>query len=185
LVNYHYVTSAQRDSLDIVKVVDGHTHPIGSRDVESYYIFGDPLLAPSDGVVVEVVDGLPDQEIGSADSRHFGGNHLVIDISGGRYILLAHLRQGSIQVAIGDQITAGQPIAEVGNSGNTTEPHIHIQAFNLPSFESAEEDLPEFLRTARTYPLVFRDVVLTRNGSATTPSAVDPRRGDMVRPRAP
>jgi murein DD-endopeptidase MepM/ murein hydrolase activator NlpD len=132
--------------------------------------------------VTSVVDGLADQPIGSVDHKHPAGNHLVIDISGGRYIMLAHLRQGSIRVAIGDRVTAGQAIAEIGNSGNTTEPHLHIQAFNLPSFGLAIDDLAELLRTARTYPLLFRDVVLTRNGLASSATVIDPRRGDLIKP---
>jgi murein DD-endopeptidase MepM/ murein hydrolase activator NlpD len=182
LVNYHYVTSAQRDSLDIVQVVDGRSHPSGNTDLDSYYIFGAPLLAPVDGVVTSVIDGHADQQIGSVDRDHEAGNHIVVEISDGQYILLAHIRQGSIQVAVGDRVSAGQVLAEVGNSGGSTEPHIHIQAFNLPSFDLAETDLAELLRVARTYPLVFRDVVLTRNGSASTLIAVDPRRGDLIRP---
>ena len=185
LVNYHYVTSAQRDALDIVQIVDGHTRPPGTSDLDSYYIFGDPLLAPADGVVTSVVDGLADQPIGSGDNEHQAGNQIVIDIAGGRYLMLAHIRQDSIEVAVGDRVAAGQVIAEVGNSGNSTEPHIHIQAFSLPSFELADDDLVELLRVARTYPLVFRDVVLTRNGSEFSPAVVDPRRGDLIKPVPP
>jgi len=182
LVNYHYVTSAQRDAFDIVQIVDGRTHQSGSTDLDSYHIFGAPLLAPASGVVTSVVDGLVDQPIGSADYEHQAGNHLVIDFSEGRYLMLAHLREGSIEVEVGDRVTAGQVIAQVGNSGNTTEPHVHIQALNLPSFELANEDLVELLRTVRTYPLVLRDVILIRNGSESEPALVDPRRGDVVRP---
>ncbi|MDP9493779.1 MAG: M23 family metallopeptidase [Actinomycetota bacterium] len=182
LVNYHYVTSAQRDAFDIVQIVDGRTHPPESTDLDSYHIFGTPLLAPASGVVTSVVDDLADQPIGSADHEHQAGNHLVIDISKGRYLMLAHLREGSINVDVGDRVTAGQVIAQVGNSGNTTEPHVHIQALNLPSFELANEDLVELLRTVRTYPLVLRDVILIRNGSESEPAVVDPRRGDVVRP---
>ena len=182
LVNYHYVTSAQRDAFDIVQIVDGRTHQPGSTNLDSYHIFGAPLLAPESGVVTSVVDDLADQPIGSADYEHQAGNHLVIDISEGRYLMLAHLREGSIKVEVGDRVTAGQVIAQVGNSGNTTEPHVHIQALNLPWFELADEDIVELLRTVRTYPLVLSDVLLTRNGSKSEPAVVDPRRGDFVRP---
>lgn len=182
LVNYHYVTSAQRNALDIVQIVDGRSHAVGTTDLDSYYIFGALLLAPADGIVTSVVDGLADQTIGSMDRENVAGNHVVINISGGRYVLLAHIRQGTIKVAVGDRVLAGEAIAEVGNSGGSTEPHIHIQAFNLPSFELADSDFAELLRTARTYPLVFRGVVLTRRGSESMPIAVDPRRGDLIGP---
>jgi murein DD-endopeptidase MepM/ murein hydrolase activator NlpD len=66
--------------------------------------------------------------IGSTDSRYQSGNNVVIDISGERYLLMGHLSPGSIQVKVGDHVELGQQIAKVGNSGNTPEPHLHIQA---------------------------------------------------------
>jgi murein DD-endopeptidase MepM/ murein hydrolase activator NlpD len=86
------------------------------------------VLAPADAVVTFVLDGRPDQMIGSTDRRYQSGNNVVIGIGGGRYLLMGHLSPGSIQVKVGDQVTLGQQIAKVGNSGNTTEPHLHIQA---------------------------------------------------------
>jgi hypothetical protein len=182
LVNYHHVTSTQRDALDLLQVVDGHTHPAGSTDLDDYYIYGQPLLAPADGVVASVRDGLPDQPIGSVDHEHHAGNYVVIDIGGGRYLMIGHLQQNTVRVAAGDAVAAGQVIARVGNSGNTDQPHIHIQAQNVGSFDDTTDDPGELLRTVRTYPLLFEGVVLTRDGTASTPSAVDPRRGDLVRP---
>lgn len=76
LVNYHYVTSAQRDSLDIVQIVDGRSHPIGNTDLDSYHIFGAQLRGPTDGIVTSVVDGLADQQIGSVDREHEAGTTL-------------------------------------------------------------------------------------------------------------
>ena len=182
LVNYHYVTSAQRHAIDLVQLVDGRTHTVGGSDLDDYYIFGAAVLAPSDGVVTSVVDGLADQPIGSEDHGHPAGNHIVIDVSGERYLLLAHLREGSVQVEVGDRVAAGQVIAQAGNSGSTTEPHVHMQAFNLPSFELASENMVELLRTVHTYPLVFRDVLLIRNRSVSEHEQADVRRGDSVRP---
>jgi D-alanyl-D-alanine carboxypeptidase len=184
LVNYHHVSSSQRDAIDILQVVDGRTHQPGNTDLDSYHIYGKPVLAPADGTITFVVDGHPDQPIGSVDNRHQAGNNLVIDIGGNRYIEIGHLRPGSINVAVGDRVTAGQPIAQVGNSGNTSEPHIHIQAQNQPTGIDDINDINvgEFLRTHHTYPLVFRNVALTRDGQTTTPTTADPRRGDLLRP---
>jgi hypothetical protein len=151
LVNYHHVTSTQRDALDILQIVDGH----------------------------------PDQRIGTVDNRHQAGNHVVIDIGRGRFIMMGHLRPGSIRVRVGDRVRAGQEIAQVGNSGNTDQPHLHIQAQNQPSGIDDVTAIPDpgkLLRTLRTYPLLFRGVVLTRDGAASRPAAADPRRGDQVRP---
>jgi hypothetical protein len=128
LVNYHHVSATQRDALDILQAREGSTHDSDRRELTSYYIYGKPVLAPADAVVTFVLDGRPDQMIGSTDRRYQSGNNVVIGIGGGRYLLMGHLSPGSIQVKVGDQVTLGQQIAKVGNSGNTTEPHLHIQA---------------------------------------------------------
>jgi hypothetical protein len=190
LVNYHRVGSTQSNALDIMQVVDGRTHRPGSTDLTGYYIYDEPVLAPADGVVTAVLDGRPDLPIGSADSHYQTGNHVVIDIGGGRYLMMGHLRQGSILVTIGDRVRVGQPIARVGNSGNTSEPHIHIQAqtlgIGIGDVQALDRaDIVRLSRTLHTYPLVFRDVVLTRHAAESQPAAADPRRGDLVRPVGP
>jgi hypothetical protein len=85
---------------------------------------------------------------------------------------------------IGLQVKVGQQIAKVGNSGNTTEPHLHIQAQTVGTGvgDIATIDAPALIRTLRTTPLVFTDVVLSRGGSESRPANADPRRGDLVRP---
>jgi len=183
-VNYHYVTSTQRDALDILQARDDRTHQPGSTELTSYYIYGKPVLAPADGTVTFIQDGRPDQRIGSTDNHFQSGNNIVIDIGGGRYLMMAHLSPGSIQVKVGDHVKQGQPIARVGNSGNTTEPHLHIQAQTIGTGigDVATMDAPAIIRTLHTYPLVFTHVVLTRRGNESHPANVDPRRGDLLRP---
>jgi murein DD-endopeptidase MepM/ murein hydrolase activator NlpD len=184
LVNYHHVTKAQSDALDILQVVDGQTHRAGSTALDSYYIYGKSLLAPVDGVVTSVVDGLADQPIGSVDldPANQAGNQVVIDAGGGRYIMFGHIRPGTIRVAVGDRVRTGEVMAQVGNSGNTDEPHVHIQAMNLPELDLGTDDPIGLLRSIRTFPLVFRDVTLTRGGTVSDPALADPRRGDLVAP---
>jgi hypothetical protein len=190
LVNYHHVGSTQSNALDIMQTIDGRTHRPGSTELTSYYIYDKPILAPAGGVVTFVLDGRPDLPIGSADPNYHAGNHIVIDIGGNRYVMMGHLRQGSIRVDVGERVSAGQPLARVGNSGNTTEPHVHIQAQSLPIGigdvpAMSRDEVVELARTLHTYPLVFRDVVLTRDGTQTRPATADPRRGDLVRPLTP
>ena len=184
LVNYHQIRSTQRDALDIMQVVDGSIHRPGNTDLTSYYIYDQPVLAPARGTVTYVVDGQPDLPIGSVDSQHPTGNQLVIDIGGGRYLLMGHLRQGSIAVNAGERVSEGQPIARVGKSGHSSHPHIHIQAQTLPTgiADIATVDGPQLVKTLHTYPLLFRGVSLIRDGVETRPPAVDPRRGDFARP---
>jgi murein DD-endopeptidase MepM/ murein hydrolase activator NlpD len=170
--------------LDILQSRDGRTHQPGSNELTSYYIYGKPVLAPAEGTVTFVQGSRPDQHIGSTDRRFESGNNIVIDIGGGRYLMMAHLSPGSIQVKVGDHVRLGQPIAKVGNSGNTTEPHLHIQAQTVGTGvgDIATINAPALLRTLHTMPLVFTEVVLTRRGSESRPAAADPRRGDLVRP---
>jgi murein DD-endopeptidase MepM/ murein hydrolase activator NlpD len=182
--NYHYVTSTQRDALDILQARNGRTHQPGDTGLTSCYIYGKTVLAPATGTVTFVLDGRPDQPIGSTDGHYQSGNNIVIDVGGGRYVLMAHLSPGSIQVKVGDQVKVGQPLARVGNSGNTTEPHLHIQAQTIGTGigDVATMDVPTTIRTLHTRPLVFTDVVITRRGEESQPDSADPRRGDFVRP---
>jgi Peptidase family M23 len=184
LVNYHQTRSTQRHALDIMQVVDGSIHRPGSTDLTSYYIYDQPVRAPADGTVTYLVDGQPDLPIGSVDSQHPTGNQLVIDIGGGRYLLMGHLRQHSITVNVGEPVTEGQPIARVGKSGHSSHPHIHIQAQTQPTgiADITTIDGSQMVKTLHTYPLLFRGATLIRDGAETRPAAVDPRRGDFVRP---
>lgn len=94
--------------------------------------------------------------------------------------MMAHLSPGSIQVKVGDHVNVGQPIAKVGNSGNTTEPHLHIQAQTIGTGigDVATIDASAGLRTLHTYPLVFTHVVLTRRVAKPSPSM--PTRGVAI-----
>ena len=96
-------------------------------DPASYRIFGMPVLAPCSGTVEVVVDGLPDMPVPEYDRAHLAGNHVMLACEG-VHIALAHFRQGSVRVQVGDTVRAGQSIAEVGNSGGSNEPHLHLHA---------------------------------------------------------
>lgn len=120
-----------------------HAWPPARRPA-SFPGFGRPVLAPADGVVVRVRDRSRDHwsrnsPLGVAYllvegliREIFGpgrllGNHVVIELEGGVYAALAHLRRGSARVTAGQRVTVGQRIAECGNSGNSSEPHVHFQ----------------------------------------------------------
>jgi len=94
---------------------------------ERYAIHGHPVLSPCDGVVVTAVDGLPDHDPYAPRADHPEGNHIAID-TGRALVVLSWLRQDSIRVRRGQHVTAGTLIAAVGNSGNGTEPALHLRA---------------------------------------------------------
>jgi hypothetical protein len=129
LINYHNSNRAQAFALDVLEIT-----PYGFRaqgllpdDVEQYEIFGETIVSPCDGTVESAVDGLEDQTPPERDTENITGNHVVISCRGAQ-VLLAHMRKGSLEVSEGESVTTGQPLGEVGNSGNTTEPHLHIHA---------------------------------------------------------
>lgn len=97
------------------------------REPAAYQIYGEPILAPCAGTVLQAVDGLPDMPIPELDVEHRAGNHVLLRC-GEADVLLAHFRPQSLAVRTGMQIAAGDLIAEVGNSGASDEPHLHLHA---------------------------------------------------------
>ena len=132
--NYHAVSRGQRFAYDLVKRVDGSSHRGDGSALEDYYCWNQKILAPARGTVLEVVDGLPDQAIGTRNPDAIAGNHVMLDLGNGEYALLAHLRQGSVAVKTGQQVAAGDELGRCGNSGNTSEPHLHFHLQDAPQF---------------------------------------------------
>lgn len=102
-----------------------HADGIAPRDPAAYVIHGTEVLAPCTGDVVLAQDGLPDQQVPEADRDNLAGNFVLI-ACGDHIVALAHLMLGSVAVDAGVHVNTGDVIGRVGNSGNTTEPHLHI-----------------------------------------------------------
>ena len=130
--NYHAASREQRHAVDLVIWQDGSTFRTDGATNEDYYAWGQPILAPVDATVVEAVDGYPANTPGQLpdDPANVFGNHVVLQVGNNAFLFLAHLQEGSIAVAKGDRVTAGTPIGLAGNSGNSSEPHLHIHAQN-------------------------------------------------------
>lgn len=147
--NHHVVAADQRHAYDIFVWKEGGTFSGDSAVNENYWAYGQRLLAPAAGTIVTAIDGLPDQvPLESTDVTNPAGNHVVIEVAEGEYLLIAHMQPGSLTVAVGDVVESGQQVGVVGNSGNTSEPHIHIHLQDQPTFN------PE---TATGLPLEFTD----------------------------
>ena len=104
-------------------------------DNASYFAFGQPVLAVADGTVVTAVNDLenaPPRVFLDVPLGDLGGNRVILKIRDGVYVLYAHLKQGSLTVKEGDVVKRGQTIAEVGNSGNTSEAHLHFHLMDAP-----------------------------------------------------
>jgi hypothetical protein len=136
---------------------------VSTEPADRFFAFGQPILAPAAGRVVSVHDGEADHVArrsplarvpyaltqaarvrGGAGA--IAGNHVILELEGrGGYVVLAHLRAGSIRVRTGEAVAAGRELAACGNSGNSTQPHVHIQVM-----DSADPF------TARGLPMSFR-----------------------------
>lgn len=134
LVNYHNSFEPQQYAVDIVALnsFGARARGLYPDALDRYRIYGTEVISPCDGTVLETVDGLPDQIPPASDTENAAGNHVTIACAGVE-IVLAHLLPKSILVAKGETVTSGQPIGRVGNSGNTTEPHLHVHAVRAGS----------------------------------------------------
>ena len=161
----------ERYAFDFVGV-DGRGRTAAHRDwrtvlatepPDRFAAFGRPILAPADGVVAVAHDGEPDHgarrsqlslvpyALGQRNRLREGayavaGNHVILRLpNGGPFVALVHLRAGSLLVRAGDAVRTGQQLAECGNSGNSTQPHLHAQVMDSDD-----------LSVARGVPMAFR-----------------------------
>lgn len=133
--------------------------PGASEDPASYLIFGAPLVAPCAGRVVAAVDGERDMPVPEMDRAHMLGNHVIL-VCGEAHVVLAHFRQGSVAVVPGQDLAVGDFLGEVGNSGNSAEPHLHIHAQVPGSREAPIAAEPYAITIAGRY--LVRNAVLRR-----------------------
>ena len=142
---------------------DGRTAPqrslrtvFATEPPELFYAFGRPLYSPVAGTVVSAHDGEPDHEArrsmltlipyGLSQPRRIRrgltavlGNHVIIQVTGSPYYVgLVHLQRDSVRVSPGERVRAGDQIGRCGNSGNSTQPHLHIQAMDSPDAYAAK-----------------------------------------------
>jgi Peptidase family M23 len=128
---------AERYAIDYVQLTDDFKLLSGAATkAESYPYFGAAIHAVGDGKVVAVVDGLEEQTPTKSPTGlpldQYGGNHVVQDLGDGNYAFYAHLQPGSITVKPGDDLSTGQDIAKLGNSGNSDAPHLHFHVMDGP-----------------------------------------------------
>jgi murein DD-endopeptidase MepM/ murein hydrolase activator NlpD len=188
-----------RYAIDFVGVDNrGRTAPmrdwrtfVATEPTQRFFAFGRPILAPADGVIVAAHDGEVDHAarrsqlalvpyaLGQASRLRRGaaavaGNYLTIQLSdSGAFAVLAHLRAGSLRVAVGDHVVAGQPIGECGNSGNSTQPHVHVQVMDSTDISIAR-GLPMVFRNFREWPRSGNPLQVTGSGIPREGSVVEP-----------
>ncbi len=154
--NYHTAYPDQRFAYDLLIFRDGKTHAGEGKRNEDYYCFGKPLVSPGKGVVVSSAKDVKDNVPGRMNANQALGNHVIIDHENGEFSFLAHFKQGSLLVETGDRVEAGTPLGLAGNSGNTSEPHLHYHLQNTPTFNDGEGLPSQFLNYLSDGKLVRR-----------------------------
>jgi murein DD-endopeptidase MepM/ murein hydrolase activator NlpD len=159
-VNYHVVAPGQRRAADlIIKGADGKSYKDTGKRNEDYYVYGQQILAAAPGTVVTAVDGVPDNVPGSLNPLCAVGNCLIIDQGSGEFAVYAHLQPGSLRVKRGEQVQQGQLLGLCGNSGNSSEAHLHFHVQDKATLQDGVGISPYFTN------------VRCRRGDATLPDA--------------
>lgn len=171
--NYHHTNQSQRFAFDFVMTDSlGHHARTDGRRNDDYYAWGKNVLAPADGLVVEAIDGVRDNDPAVMNQYSALGNAVIIQHSDTEYSVIAHMQRGSVKVRAGDKVSKGQLLGLCGNSGNSTEPHIHYHLQNAPVFQ--------FATGIKTY---FEKVKLKGHPSQKLmPNEYSPEKGNWIAP---
>lgn len=179
-MNAHHDNTAQRHAFDfIVKDSQNSSHKGEGKNNEDYYAFGRDVLVPGPGVVIEASDGVHDNTPMDTNPLSPAGNHVIIKHSDREYSLLAHLLCGSLTVEAGAQVETGQKIGECGNSGNSSEPHIH---YHLQSSDIIARFNPDgsTIDIAIGVKALFKNIQVRRDGGKETMNHYSPVKGDYI-----
>ena len=163
-----------RHGLDFFIVEDGRSFSGEGGALADYHAFGLPVLAPAAGEVTAVRDGIADNAPGEINSLENWGNYILIRLLGGAYVLLAHLRQGSVSVVPGVWVKAGEVVGACGNSRRSSQPHLHLHVQDGRALGSP------------TRPFQLVNLLLREQGGVTDwRPAYLPAQGERVAPAHP
>ena len=148
--------ATERYAIDWIRTDDqGHLDLPDDENTENtdFPAYDEPIISVAGGRVVDVVDRYPDEKPGVLDPdltlEDAGGNHVIVDIGGGRYAFYAHLKPNSIAVEEGDRVRRGEVLGRLGNSGNTSAPHLHFHVMDAPLPLGANHNLPYVIESFR------------------------------------
>ena len=137
-LNYHVESKAQKNAFDfVITDENGKSYKTDGKTNEDYYAFGKELIAPCDGEIVLVVDGIDDNALGELNPIYVPGNTVILKTANSEYLFFAHFKQNSIKVKKGQKIKQGETLGLCGNSGNSSEPHLHFHIQNVKDMNVA------------------------------------------------
>lgn len=169
-LNHHHDTPNQQFAFDLVGADDtGKTHKGDGKTNEDYFAFGREILVPADGVVTDVINGVRDNVPGSMNPYSVLGNAVLIQHRDNEVSVMAHFKLDSIKVKVGDKITKGQLIGLCGNSGNSSEPHLHYHLQNTP-----------IIQDGTGIKCIFQKVTIIKYGQPQMKTNYSPIKGDVI-----
>jgi hypothetical protein len=130
--NYHSFTQDQRFAYDFLQIINRKTFTGEGKKNEDYFCYGKNILAPGVGLILEIENSVTENVPGETNSSNPWGNYVIIDHGNREYSFLAHFITGSILVKKGDRVKQDQIIGKCGNSGQSSEPHLHYHLQNTP-----------------------------------------------------
>lgn len=137
-LNYHVESEAQKNAFDIlITDQNGKTFKTDGKTNEDYYAFGKKLISPCDAEVVLVVDGVKDNIPGELNPIYVTGNTVILKTANNEYLVFAHFKQNSIVVKQGQKVKKGELLGLCGNSGNSSEAHLHFHIQNVENMNKA------------------------------------------------
>ena len=104
---------------------------------EDYYAFGQSIISPCDGEIIQVVDGIKDNKPGDMNAMYVPGNTVILKTAKNEFLFFAHLKQQTIKVKQGDRVRRGKVLGLCGNTGNSSEPHLHFHIMNTEDINVA------------------------------------------------
>jgi murein DD-endopeptidase MepM/ murein hydrolase activator NlpD len=137
-VNHHVSAPSERWGYDFLVTVDGVSYRGDGTAVTDYHAYDRPVLSPAGGRVVATRDGEPDARPRRPDTFNGPGNFVGLEVAAGEYLFIAHLRAGTVRVRTGERVGRGDVIGHVGNSGNSSEPHVHLHLQSTPQLDEGE-----------------------------------------------
>ncbi|HFA49751.1 MAG TPA: DUF3887 domain-containing protein [Bacteroidetes bacterium] len=136
--NYHVAQKHQQGAFDfLINDKRGKSYKTDGRSNSDYYAFGKEIIAPCDGKIIRVLEGVKDNTVPGMNKIQAYGNCVMLETKNKEYIVFAHLKMNSIKVKKGQKIKQGDILGLCGNSGNSTEPHLHFSVQNIPELQIA------------------------------------------------
>ncbi len=169
-LNQHHDVPNQQFAFDFLGAdKTGKTRKGENQTNEDCFAFGREIIAPADGVVTDVINGVRDNAPASMNPYSALGNAVLIQHRENEVSVLAHLKLDSIKVKVGDKVAKGQPIGLCGNSGNSSEPHLHYHLQNTP-----------IVQDGTGIKCRFEKVAILNNGQKQVKTNYSPIKGDVI-----